>query len=46
MARMIGTLNGAMTLTTPAGIRRTIDILGSSDGSREPIERPGSPAAS
>ena len=45
MPRMIGTLNGEMTDTTPAGMRRAMDRRGCSDGSSSPIARPGSAAA-
>ena len=46
MPRMIGTLNGEMTPTTPAGIRRAIDSRGCSLASSSPYGRLGSAAAS
>ena len=46
MPRMIGTLNGEITPTTPAGSRRAIDRRGSSLGISSPYARLGSAAAS
>jgi hypothetical protein len=43
--RMIGTLNGEITATTPAGSCRAIDNRGCSLGSTWPIGCPGSEAA-
>jgi hypothetical protein len=45
MPRMIGTLNGEMTATTPAGSWRAIESRGCSLGSTWPIGCPGSEAA-
>ena len=45
MPRMIGTLNGEITATTPAGSWRAIDSRGCSLGSTWPIGWPGSAAA-
>ena len=41
MPRMSGTLNGAMTPTTPTGTRRAIESRGSSLGSSSPYGVPG-----
>ena len=45
MPRMMGTLNGEITATTPAGTCRAIDSRGCSLGSTCPIGCPGSAAA-
>ena len=45
MPRMIGTLNGEITATTPAGTCRAMDSRGCSLGSTWPIGWPGSDAA-
>jgi hypothetical protein len=43
---MIGTLNGEITETTPAGTRRAMDSRGCSEGRISPIARLGREAAS